>query len=159
LRILIESKRLNFVLLSRAETRAGIAAMSPEDRKQLSAAWLALVESSDRSDPWIDGFNLVHRLTGAHIGTCGFKGPPDSNAVVEIAYGIALDHQGNGYATEAAAALTEYAFSTGQVRLVCAHTFSEKNASARVLAKCSFQCIGEHIDPEDGLVWRWERGQ
>jgi RimJ/RimL family protein N-acetyltransferase len=27
----------------------------------------------------------------------------------------------------------------------------------RVLAKCGFQHIGEVIDPEDGLVWRWEK--
>jgi RimJ/RimL family protein N-acetyltransferase len=31
------------------------------------------------------------------------------------------------------------------------------NASARVLAKCGFRRVGEVIDPEDGLVWRWEK--
>ena len=38
-----------------------------------------------------------------------------------------------------------------------AHTLPTPNASTRVLAKCCFQYIGEVIDPEDGLVWRWER--
>jgi RimJ/RimL family protein N-acetyltransferase len=36
-------------------------------------------------------------------------------------------------------------------------TFSEANASARVLTKCGFRPIGEVIDPEDGPVWRWEK--
>jgi [ribosomal protein S5]-alanine N-acetyltransferase len=159
LRILIESERLSFVLLSRAETRARIEAMTAEDRKQLSAAWLALVESSDESVPWIDGFSLVDRGTGATVGSCGFKGPPDGEAVVEIAYGIAPEMRGKGYATEAAAALTQYAFSSGNVRMVRAHTLPEKNASGRVLTKCGFQFVGEQVDPEDGLVWRWERSK
>ena len=79
--------------------------------------------------------------------------------VVEIAYGIDPDHQGRGYATEAAAALVEFALATDTVRLVRAHTLPESNASTRVLTKCGFEHIGEHIDPEDGLVWRWERGR
>ena len=62
-----------------------------------------------------------------------------------------------GYATEAAQSLTEYAFSSGKVRVVRAHTLPEPNASTRVLTKCGFRRIGEVIDPEDGLVWRWER--
>jgi hypothetical protein len=27
----------------------------------------------------------------------------------------------------------------------------------RVLAKCGFKSLGEVVDPEDGLVGRWER--
>jgi hypothetical protein len=26
----------------------------------------------------------------------------------------------------------------------------------RVLGKLAFTCVGEMVDPEDGLVWRWE---
>jgi ribosomal-protein-alanine N-acetyltransferase len=76
---------------------------------------------------------------------------------VEIAYGVTADQQGKGYATEAAEALVAYAFGGDQVRLVCAHTFAAANASTRVLTKCGFTAVGEVIDPNDGLVWRWER--
>jgi len=41
--------------------------------------------------------------------------------------------------------------------LVRAHTKADNAASARVLAKCGFLRTGEVIDPEDGLVSRWER--
>jgi RimJ/RimL family protein N-acetyltransferase len=76
--------------------------------------------------------------------------------MVEIAYGIHPDQQGRGYATEAAAALVSYAFTQSNVRLIRAHTLPEPNASTRVLTKCGFKHIGEVVDPEDGLVWRWE---
>lgn len=65
-------------------------------------------------------------------------------------------YQGRGYATEAAQALVEYAFESGQVRLVRAHTLPAENASTHVLTKCRFTWKGEVMDPEDGLVWRWE---
>jgi ribosomal-protein-alanine N-acetyltransferase len=91
------------------------------------------------------------------IGACGYKGPPGADGAVEIAYGIAPGYQGKGYATEAAQALTASAFSSGRVRAVRAHTLPEVNASARVLEKCGFKCLGNVIDPEDGVVWRWEK--
>ena len=41
--------------------------------------------------------------------------------------------------------------------MVRAHTFLEANASTRVLTKCGFRSVGEVFDPEDGLVWTWEK--
>ncbi len=38
-----------------------------------------------------------------------------------------------------------------------AHTCPEPNASTRVLTKCGFRRVGEVMDPDDGLVWRWEK--
>src|SRR5205085_256855 len=94
--------------------------------------------------------------TDVAIGQCGFKGPPDGEGCVEIAYGIDPEHRGNGYATEAAGALVQYAFASDLVRVVRAHTLPELNASTRVLSKCGFRNVGEVVDPDDGLVWRWE---
>jgi RimJ/RimL family protein N-acetyltransferase len=124
---------------------------------ELSAAWLALVEGATEADPWIHGFTISRRDDSARVGECGFKGPPDAEGMVEIAYGIDPEQQGRGYATEAAATLVAYAFSQPAVRLVRAHTLPEVSASTRVLTKCGFKHIGEVVDPEDGLVWRWER--
>jgi len=99
----------------------------------------------------------VDRDTNAVVGTCGFKGPPGADGIVEIAYGVTPDQQGKGYATEVADALASFAFTEPVVRLVCAHTFAAANASTRVLARCGFKAVGQVVDPEDGLVWRWER--
>src|SRR5262249_47531856 len=133
--------------------------MPPHERVEVSAAWLRMLDSSGPVDPWIHGFALVHRTSGSVVGKCGFKGPPDMDGVVEIAYGVNPQHEAKGYATEAAGALTTYAFGHEQVRVVRAHTLPLANASARVLTKCNFRRIGEVIDPDDGLVWRWEREQ
>jgi ribosomal-protein-alanine N-acetyltransferase len=76
--------------------------------------------------------------------------------MVEIAYGIVPEFQGRGYATEVARALVTYAIESGLVRTVRAHTLASPNASTRVLKKCGFTFTGEVIEPDDGLVWRWE---
>lgn len=152
----LQTPRLRLVLQTREEVRATIAAMSPEHQAQVSPDWLARLDASADSDPWSRSFRLVHRETGDVVGTCGFKGPP-VEGVVEIAYAVAPEMQCKGLATEAAQALTRFAFGSAGVRVVRAHTLCEANASTRVLAKCGFMHVGEVIDPEDGPVWRFER--
>ena len=153
----MQTKSLKLVPQTLEEVHATIEAMTPAEKAELSADWLALLHASKLADPWTHGFSLVLRDSDTVVGKAGFKGPPAADGVVEIAYGLSPDYQGKGYATEAAAALTAYAFSSGKVRVVRAHTLPELNASARVLTKCGFRRIGEVIDPEDGLVWRWEK--
>ena len=152
----IETARLQLIPNSPDEVRAQIEKMDAQVRKELSQDWLARVAAATAVDPWVLGFTLVHRSTGDVIGTCGFKAPPDADGMVEIAYGVSPEHQNNGYATEAAAALVSFAFGREQVRVVRAHTMSDANASTRVLARCGFRSVGRVVDPEDGLVWRWE---
>ena len=151
------TKNLKLVPQTLEQVRAMVEAMTPSEKAELSADWLARLDSSTSADPWTLGFSIVHLDSDVVVGKCGFKGPPAADGVVEIAYGVSPEYQGKGYATEAAQSLTEYAFSSGQVRMVRAHTLPEPNASTRVLTKCGFRRIGEVIDPEDGLVWRWER--
>jgi RimJ/RimL family protein N-acetyltransferase len=152
----VQSKSLDLVLMTRDELLAAVETMRPEERAQVSPDWLARVRASQSDDVWLHGFSLVHRETGAAVGRCGFKGPP-VNGVVEIAYGIEPEHRCKGYATEAADAMTRFAFDSGAVRVVCAHTLPEESASTHVLTKCGFRNVGAVIDPEDGLVWRWEK--
>ena len=153
----LETQHLTLVPHTLEDVLAQIEGMDAAQRKEVSLVWLSAVRAATVADPWLLGFALMHRATGAVVGTCGFKGPPDADGLVEIAYGVAPDHQNQGYATEAAGALVAFAFASGRVRLVRAHTFAEANASTRVLRKCGFELVGTVIDPEDGLVWRWEK--
>jgi [ribosomal protein S5]-alanine N-acetyltransferase len=143
------------VAQTRDDVQSMIEAMSPSEKAQLSADWLARFHASNEMDPWVHGFRVVHGQSGTVVGACMFKGPP-ADGVVEIAYGIEPEHQGKGYATEAARALVAYAMTSGQVRLVRAHTLPDSAASKRVLHKCGFRHVGEVVDPEDGLVWRFD---
>jgi ribosomal-protein-alanine N-acetyltransferase len=107
-------------------------------------------------DPWMHGFSAVGQESGAAVGMGAFKGPP-AGGMVEIAYAVNEEYQGQGYATEIAAALVEYALQHAEVDLVRAHTLLDGAASQRVLVKCGFEPVGEVVDPEDGLVRRFER--
>lgn len=154
--MVITTQRLSLILQTPAEVLARIEAMPPADRAEVSPDWLARVRATPAGDPWALGFSIEERASQTDVGSCGFKGPPDAHGIVELAYGIEPDHQGRGYATEAAAALAEFALARAEVRLVCAHTQSVEGASPRVLQKCGFRHVGEIIDPEDGPVCRWE---
>jgi RimJ/RimL family protein N-acetyltransferase len=155
--VIIPTARLDLVLQTPDEVLARIEAMSPADRAEVSPAWLARARAATPGDPWALGFSVVERASGTVVGDCGYKGPPDSEGCVEIAYGVVPDYRGRGYATEAAQALVAFAFNQDAVRLVRAHTRPENIASAQVVAKCGLVRKGEVMDPEDGLVWRWER--
>lgn len=152
----LDALNVRLVLQTPEEALAQIEALSPEDKAQVSPDFLQKLRDATPGDPWSLGFSVRLRKTGQAIGSCGYKGPP-KDGVVEIAYGIDPEHRGKGYATEAAAALVAFAMASGQVRVVCAHTLREANASTRVLTRCGFRHVGEVIDPEDGLVWRWEK--
>lgn len=84
--------------------------------------WLEMLQSVTVADPWVHGFAVLHAENEEIIGSAGFKGPPDEAGVVEIAYGIVPTYRGQGYASEAAAGLVEFAMEHGQVRVVRAHT-------------------------------------
>jgi len=152
--LVIPTARLRLNLQSTEALLARIEAMSPTDRAEVSSEWLARMRKAEPS-AWTHGFEIVDAMTGAVVGSCAYKAPPDSEGSVEIAYGIHPDQQGRGYAKESAAALVEFAFGAG-ARLVRAHTRPHNDASARVLVACGFERIGDIVDPEDGLVWRWE---
>lgn len=141
------------------EKKAGLRVADGMQAFLLAASpdFLARLQTADSPDPWTFGFAIVLRTENTVIGSAGYKGPPGADRVVEIAYGIAPAYQGRGYATEAALALVAAAFATGRVAVVRAHTLPTPNASTRVLEKCGFRCTGGVIDPEDGMVWRWER--
>ena len=153
----LQTKSLKLVQKTLEEVRAWVEAMEPSEKAQLSAEWMAQLQTATSTDAWKHGFSLVHRHGGMVVGHAGFKAPPAADGMVEIAYGVLPDHQGRGYATEAAQALVAFAFGSRRVRVVRAHTLPESNASARVLTKCGFRHVGEVIDPDDGLVWRWEK--
>jgi RimJ/RimL family protein N-acetyltransferase len=133
----------------------GLRAMLVSD--EVSPAWLERLRAAADRDPWQFGFVVLEKMTGVAVGMAGFKGPPDDQGIVEIAYGIAPAYGGRGYATEAAKGLVEFASRDDRVQRIRAHTIAERNASTSVLTKAGFELRGAVIDPEDGPVWRWER--
>ena len=151
----LETPRLRLLLESTETVLARIEALSPEDRAEVSAGWLERVRAAPPS-PWTHGFSIIERSSDCSIGGCAFKGPPDDQDSVEIAYQIDPGYRGLGYAKEAAMALIGIAAELG-AKEVRAHTLPKFGPSTSVLTACGFQKIGEVVDLEDGLVWRWQR--
>src|SRR5262245_32321431 len=112
---MIETARLRLQLRSREELLAlfeGMPEVSPE--------WLARIRESTAPDPWTYGFGVFERVSGTDVGHAGFKGPPNADGMVEIAYGIHPEFQRRGFATEAVEGLTEFALRDLRVQLVWA---------------------------------------
>jgi RimJ/RimL family protein N-acetyltransferase len=125
----------------------------PEPASELLAQTLDLLTRDPRPRPW--GSYLA--LEGVDtIGLCAFKSAPSEAGEVEIAYMTFPAFERRGHATAMAAALTDIAFAA-DVPAVIAHTLREENGSTRALRRNGFAFAGEVEDPEDGLVWRWEK--
>lgn len=74
------------------------------------------------------------------IGAVGYA--PNADGSLEIGYWIGRPWWGQGFATEAAAALVHYCFTDiGVARLTCCH-FVDNLASARIIKKLRFRLIG-----------------
>lgn len=119
--------------------------------REILAQTINLLDAEPRPDPW--GSYVVER-DGQPVGVGAFKAAPAESGDVEIAYMTFPAFEGHGYATATAAALAEIAVGAGARPI--AHTLPEENASTRALRRNGFVFAGEVIDPEDGLVWRWE---
>lgn len=156
--MVISTPRLKLQLESPHKVRERISSLPPEMACELSPDWLARIKAATEPDPWLHGFSIsLLSHPDSEIGSIGFKGPPDSEGVPEVAYAIEEAHQGQGYATEALQGIVEFLTKQSEVSGVRAHTLPSKNASTAVLAKCDFRFVGEVTDPEDGQVWGWER--
>ena len=133
------------------------------------AMWLRRAPELDGVDAWRPRA-VVDRESATMIGHAGFHRPPQPLAhaladptyvgsvapapggAVEIGYTVFPAARGSGYATEAVAALVDWAFATGAVGTVLA-AVAEDNASSRaVLARVGgFDRIGTCRDDEGNV--------
>jgi RimJ/RimL family protein N-acetyltransferase len=80
---------------------------------------------------------------GDLLGMCGVGGPePDEP---ELGYWFGAPYWGQGYATEAARAVIDYAFSDVGHEVLHAGAHVSNPASRRVLEKCGFQWTGVRL--------------
>jgi RimJ/RimL family protein N-acetyltransferase len=136
----------------RATNRAGGAAWGPR----------AVVDAATRMMVGHAGFHLPPQPLATALADPSFHGAatPAAAGVVEIGYTIFPAEQRRGYATEAAAALIDWAFATGAVSTVLASVAEANDASQSVLRRVGgFRAIGTCRD-QDGtleIVFRRDR--
>lgn len=98
------------------------------------------------AEAWIGAVNrtageatFLIEAGGEVIGACGFD---LREAGPEIGYWIGVPFWGNGYASEAAQAVIDYAFGEHRLDALLAGARITNPASRRVLEKCGFQWTG-----------------
>jgi ribosomal-protein-alanine N-acetyltransferase len=108
--------------------------------------WFMGLLADPSNDGWLLHFVVAKAASPMVIGTCGFKGKP-SDGTVEIGYSIVPEAQRRGYATEAARALTTFAFTRPGVSRVIAETYPEMKGSIRVMENCGLSFAGPGSEP------------
>jgi len=78
---------------------------------------------------------IIHTAEQTAIGGMGFRGGPDEAGMVEIGYNIIPAYEGQGYATEMARRVIEWAFHTPGIQVITAECLDDNIGSIRVLEK------------------------
>jgi [ribosomal protein S5]-alanine N-acetyltransferase len=87
-------------------------------------------------------WGLLRRADQAFLGSCGFGEVDVARGVGDIGFVLAKPYWGQGYATEAAAAVLQFGFVHLGLRLIEAHALAENAASLRVMAKLGLRYHG-----------------
>lgn len=138
--------------IGRDGTVAGFSGELDETAREWLTANVAYYELVGFVEPWIAYLGVRE---GVAVGSCAFKGAP-RQGTVEIAYGTLPAFEGQGVATEMAAALVRMARKADPRVRIVARTLPQEGASTAILKANGFVLKGLVEDPEDGQVWEWE---
>jgi ribosomal-protein-alanine N-acetyltransferase len=116
-----------------ADLRPGAGWPTADTRNALAPA--ATAEATAGVDL---GWLVRHRETGQVIGDCGWKGGPDETGTAEIGYGLAAPWRGQGYGSEAVAALVDWALARPACRRLVAEVLADNLPSRRLLERLGF---------------------
>jgi RimJ/RimL family protein N-acetyltransferase len=113
---------------------------SPHTYEEASAYVERCIRSEAKSG--IARYAVVLRETGALIGFCGFREERDC---IDFGWRYARHAWGNGYATEAAAAVLDYGINTLKLSDIVCRAAVENVGSIRVMEKIGmqFEALGE----------------
>jgi ribosomal-protein-alanine N-acetyltransferase len=123
---------------------------------QVMAAFDGVLFDQARMDQWVQRnldhqqahgyglYSVILKNTGLLIGDCGLEHMLlDGEPVAELGYDFRSDHWHQGYATEAATAVRDFAFhELGLARLISLIRV-ENRASRRVAEKIGMRCLAQ----------------
>jgi ribosomal-protein-serine acetyltransferase len=130
--------------------------LTVSDREELIGTW---------RQQWAEGGDVVLGVfLGRHIvGGTGLhrRLGPDG---LEIGYWVHADHVGQGYATEAARALTAAALALPGIERVEIHHDKANVISGRVPRRLGYDFVGEEVrapvaSAETGIHWVWRKAR
>jgi len=133
-----------------------LGARIPEEWGASSADWswlrfrLAQYAEDPGVLPWTARAMVLRGRWPRVVGNAGFHGPPGADGVAEIGYEVASTDRRQGYATEAAAALIEWAAREHGVERFRACVGPWNRGSLRLVRGLGFRQVGVRIDEVDG---------
>jgi RimJ/RimL family protein N-acetyltransferase len=106
-------------------------------------------------DLWWRPWYFADRNQRRIVGSAGFSGPSDTGSL-QLGYAIYPEHQGRGYATEAAEALVKVAWTDPRITAIQATIPPWNIESIRVAEKLGMLPVGEGEDDEVGKIIIYE---
>jgi len=148
----LELKKVTLFERDRLPEMLGVAvpdAWPGADMLEALPHFIEAMEQDSLGRVW-DGI-ILHKAERVAIGGIGFHGPPDEAGMVEIGYNIIPAYEGQGYATEMARRVIDWAFQTPGIERITAQCLDDNIGSIRVLEK-----VGMHRLPPEGQMLKWE---
>lgn len=146
----IETSRLYLRKFEREDARFAISIwndpemgeyLPDEAMEEIDEAYVKEIEKLPEDDEccyMISEFKDTHE----RVGTCSFI-PSEDGKVYDIAYCVHRKYWRNGYATEMAKGMVDYAKAHG-AKKVTVRVNKENVASNKVVRKLGFEVVGEH---------------
>src|SRR3990172_6912693 len=103
--------------------------------EQMAGEWIGSALEGE------EGTVFVIERDGTLIGCVGYR--EDQKGGAELGYWLGKPYWGQGYATEASAAMVAYAFDAGALDYLTIGHFADNPASARIITKLGFKPQGE----------------
>ncbi len=103
--------------------------------------WVNLCEEKAKKEPRTD-YELAIELNKKLIGAIALTDINTSQGTASIGYWLGKPHWRQGYMTEAAQAILDYAFKTLNLRRIEVGAFTENEASNELLKKLNFKHEG-----------------
>jgi len=161
---ILETQRLKlfpFTLELKKATLADRARLTEMLEVEIPDAWpgadllealpffIEAMEKDPAGSVW-DGI-IIHKAEQIAIGGIGFHGGPEEAGMVEIGYNIIPAYEGQGYATEMARHVIEWAFHTPGIQVISAECLDDNIGSIRVLEKVGMR----RLAPQSNML-KWE---
>ena len=113
-----------------------------------------------RGDPearlWGDRL-MIARDEPRIVGSVIFHGRPQGEGIAEVGYGVELESQGRGFATEATRVCVDWALAQAECAAVTATTYPWHRASLRVIEKLGMAQVGTREHDLFGELWVFEK--
>ena len=148
----LELKKVTLFERDRLPEMLGIAvpdAWPGADMLEALPHFIEAMEQDPLGRVW-DGI-ILNKADRVAIGGIGFHGPPDEAGMVEIGYNIIPAYEGQGYATEMARRVIDWAFQMPGIERITVQCLDDNIDSIRVLEK-----VGMHRFPPEGQMLKWE---